>query len=225
MGGRSTGREGRDWVELFLRDPKGSAATGFRPAVNALRPSVRSAGGWTWRQDDQHASTLGGGSARLLRFPAVQSRRVRQRRRGDARGRIADARALSRRLDDAGTGAALRAGVLPRGLLAGGSGATISADERRLGCAAGESRGATQRYAPGDCGPRAAADPARRCASRVGSGVGYHATNTGVHQPHAAARGAREVAARVVRDAAASPSRTHLRDQSPLAGLRAATLS
>ena len=79
MGGRAAGREGRGQPELLVRDPSRSAATHFRSAVHADWRSVRSAGGGVRRQDDQHASALGGGSTRLLRFPGVQSRPVRRR--------------------------------------------------------------------------------------------------------------------------------------------------
>src|SRR5215475_5645740 len=48
--------------------------------------------------------------------------------------------------------------------------------------------------------PRADAHPARRGAPSVGSGVGPDAADAGIHQPHAAARSAREVATRLVRD-------------------------
>ena len=72
--------------------------------------------------------------------------------------------------------------------------------------------------------PGADAHPARRGASRLGPGVGPDPADAGVHQPHAAARSAREVAARVVRDAAAAAPGDHLRDQPPPARRRADAL-
>ena len=74
VGGRSSGRQGRGQAQLLVRGPGGSAAAHRRPAVYADRPSVRSARGGLWRQDDQHAPAVGGGRARLLRFPGVQPR-------------------------------------------------------------------------------------------------------------------------------------------------------
>ena len=73
--------------------------------------------------------------------------------------------------------------------------------QRRLERAAREGRDPAQRHAPGAGGPRADADPARRGAARLGRGLGPHAADARLHEPHAAARGAGEVAARVVRDA------------------------
>ena len=67
--------------------------------------------------------------------------------------------------------------------------------------------------------PRADADPARRSTPRVGRGMGSHAAHARVHQPHPAARSPREVAARLVRGAAAAPSGDHPRDQSAPARL------
>ena len=62
-------------------------------------------------------------------------------------------------------------------------------------------------------GPGADAHPARRGAARLGPGVGAHAADAGLHQPHAAARSAREVAARLVRDPAPASPGDHPRDQ------------
>ena len=52
--------------------------------------------------------------------------------------------------------------------------------------------------------------------SGLGRGVGDHRRDLRLHQPHAAARGAGEVAAGAVRRVAAAPPRDHLRDQPPL---------
>jgi hypothetical protein len=94
---------------------------------------ARSAGRGVRRQDHQHASALGGSGTRVLRFPGVQSRTVRQRGGRDACRRIGHSRAVSRRLHDSGSGTALRPGVLPGCLLTRRSGAPISADQLRLG--------------------------------------------------------------------------------------------
>ena len=113
----------------------------------------------------------------------------------DARRRVADPRPLSRRLDEHGPGAALRAGVLPRRLLAGrprcGASAARNADWQR---AARQGRHPAQRHPPGAGRPRADAHPARRGPPRLGRGLGPHPAHARLHQPHAAARGPGEMA-------------------------------
>ena len=126
VGGRPSRRQGRDHAELLVRSPGRGAEPDPRPAIDADRHSVRSSRRGLRRQDDQHAPPLGSGRRRLLRLPGVQSWRLRRRAGGDARGRIAHASSLSRRLHDAGTRAAVRAGVLSRRLLARRSDPTIS---------------------------------------------------------------------------------------------------
>src|SRR2546426_365614 len=134
-------------------------------------------------------------------------------RRRDARGGIVDGGALSRRLDDTGSGVALRAGVLPGRLLARRPRTTLPAEQRRLERAAGPRRHPAERYPSDDGRPRADAHPARRGAPPLGPGVGPHAANPRLYEPHAAARSAREMAARLVRDAHPAPPRNHPRDQ------------
>ena len=80
-------------------------------------------------------------------FQGIQQRRFCRRPGRDARRRIADACALSRRLDEPGPGAALRAGVFPGRLLAGRSRAALPARQYRLECAAREGRHPAQRHA------------------------------------------------------------------------------
>ena len=48
--------------------------------------------------------------------------------------------------------------------------------------------------------PELDADPAGRGEARMGPGVGHHAARACLHKPHAASRGAREMAGKVVRD-------------------------
>ena len=60
---------------------------------------------------------------------------------------------------------------------------------------------------------RADAAARRRARDGLGSGLGDHAADVRLHEPHAAGRGAREMAAAAVRRAAAAPPRDHLRDQ------------
>ena len=77
-------------------------------------------------------------------------------------------------------------------------------------------RGAAQRHPPLDRRRRADAAAGRRAPARLGRGVGHHRRDVRLHQPHAAARGAGDVAAGDVRRVAAPPPRDHLRDQPPL---------
>ena len=62
-------------------------------------------------------------------------------------------------------------------------------------------RDPAQRHAPGARGPRADAPAHRRARPRLGRGVGSGAALDRVHEPHAAARGARDLAAAAVRSA------------------------
>ena len=57
------------------------------------------------------------------------------------------------------------------------------------------------------------------------AGLGDHAADVRLHEPHAARRSAREMAAAAVRHAAAAAPRDHLRDQPPLPRRRAAASS
>ena len=148
---------------------------------------------------------------------------------GDFVGALAEtltAETLTRVLypDDSTTrrqGAALPAAVLPRGLHAGRRDPPFPRCRQRLVRAARQSRDAAQRHAPDARGPRADAHPARRGEARVGRGLGPHAAHARLHEPHAAAGSAGEVAAAVVRDAAAAAARDHLRNQPPLPRRRA----
>ena len=166
---------GGSQAQLLVRGARRDLARRPRPAVHPDRHPVRSPRRRLRRQDDQHAAPLGRGGARLLRLPGVQQRRFRRRAGRDARGRIADARALSRRLHQPGPGTALRAGVFSGRLLAGRSRAPLPPQQRRLEHAAREGRHPAQRHAPGDGRPRADAHPARRGAPRLGPGLGPHA--------------------------------------------------
>ena len=60
---------------------------------------------------------------------------------------------------------------------------------------------------------RADAAAGRRTRPRLGRGMGHHRGHLRLHQPHAAARGAGDMAAGDVRRVAAPPPRDHLRDQ------------
>ena len=77
-------------------------------------------------------------------------------------------------------------------------------------------RDPAQRHAPGARGARADAAAHRRARARLGRGVGASPAHLRVHEPHAAARGARDVAAAALRAPPAAPPRDHLRDQPAL---------
>ena len=96
----------------------------------------------------------------------------------------------------AGEGAALRPGVLPRLLLARRHRPPLPQTRQRLAGPARQGRHPAQRHPPGAGRRRADADPARRGRARLGRGVGPDRADAGLHQPHAAARGAGEVAGR-----------------------------
>ena len=117
LGGRASRRGRDDPARLRLRGARWQPARRHRPALDADRRAVRPAGDRLRRPDRQHAAAVGGRHAGLFRLPGVQPWRVRRRARRAPRRRVAHARALPRRLDQHGPGAALRAGVLPGGLL------------------------------------------------------------------------------------------------------------
>ena len=100
-----------------------------RPPGRPLRPAGRR----LRRQDRQHAAALGCGGDGRLRLRRVQRRRLLRRRAREGRGREPDPRPLPGRLHPAGEGAAVRAGVLPRLLLAGRHRPAVPRPRQRLG--------------------------------------------------------------------------------------------
>ena len=77
----------------------------------------------------------------------------------------------------------------------------------------GESRGATQRYPSEPCRHRADADSRRPAQHPLGRCVEDHGRYAVLHQPHAVAGSARDLAGRVVRAAVAAASGNHLSHQ------------
>ena len=134
LGGGPARRGGRGRAELLVRDAR--AATARRsPASPSTLIGI---------PYDRPVVGYGGKTINTLRlwaaaapdyfdFERVQPRRLRRRRGREADRRDPDPRALSRRLDAAGPGAALRAGVLPRRLLAGRHRAALPADATPTG--------------------------------------------------------------------------------------------
>ena len=118
--------------------------------VDAARHRLRPAGRRLRRALRQHAAALGRGRPGVVRLRRVLARRLRRRRDRQRRGRVADPRSLSRRLDRGGPDAALPAGVLPGELLAPGHRRPLPPERR-------------PRWS--DL-PRAGGDPAERHASR-----------------------------------------------------------
>ena len=74
-----------------------------------------------------------------------------------------------------------------------------------------------QRHPPGGLRRRADAAPDGRARHRLRRGLGSDPRHHRLHQPHAAARGAGELAGAAVRAAAAAAHADHLRDQRPAA--------
>ena len=87
-------------------------------------------------------------------------------------GRIPDAGPLSRQLHEHGAGTALRAGVFPRRLLAGGPRAALPPEQSRLERAPRQGRDPAQRHPSQPGRARADADPARRGAASAGTRPG-----------------------------------------------------
>ena len=85
-----------------------------------------------------------------------------------------------------------------------------------------EIRRAAQRHPSGDRDRRAHAAADRRACARLGRGLEHHLPDLRLHQPHAAARGARALVAGGVRPRAAAPPGDHLRDQRALSSRRCA---
>ena len=88
----------------------------------------------------------------------------------------------------------------------------LSADGQLRSLAA-QGRGAAQRHPSEPRRHRTDADPGRPAQFPLGRGVEDHGRHAVLHQPHAAAGSARNLAGRTVRAAAAAPSRNHLPHQ------------
>ena len=149
VGGRPAAREGGSQAGLLLRGAR------RRPcSPSSARPSTLFGIPF-----DRPVVGYGGKTINTLRlwaaaapdyfdFQRVQQRRFRRRAGRDARGRVAHAGPLSRRLHEHGAGTALRAGVFPGRLLAGRPRAALPPQQRRLEHASREGRHPAQRHAP-----------------------------------------------------------------------------
>ena len=188
----------RSQIELLVRGARRNFAGDPRAAVDPDRDPLRPACCRLWRGQHQYPPAVGRGSTRLLRFSSLQPRRLRE-----AVAETLEAESITRVLypdDSTSEGQALR--FVQEYFLVACSLADLVRRFRRsgsgVGRVSGESRDPAQRYPSHACHTRADAHPAGRRAPRVGSGVGDHSENLRVHQPHAAARGAGEMAGGVV---------------------------
>ena len=104
-------------------------------------------------------------------------------------------------------------GIFLRLGLAAGSGQAPSLRRRAVAQPRPEGRGAAQRHPSEPRRRRTDADPGRPAQFPLGRGLEDHGGDAVLHQPHAAAGSARDLAGRTVRAAAAAPSRNHLPHQ------------
>ena len=93
-------------------------------------------------------------------------------------------------------------------------------DHQTLRRVSGEGRHSPERHASRAGHRRVDAHPRRRAGSALGHRLADHAIDDGVHEPHAVAGGAREVARGLARARRAAAPANHLRDQSALPGAR-----
>ena len=106
---------------------------------------------------------------------------------------------VSRRLHNRRAGAAFHAGVFSGRLFAGRSDPPLSAPQHGLGTSFPRKAAIQLNDTHPSMAVRGAdAHPAGRCAPRMGPGLGSDQKDFGLHEPHVAARGAREMAGGMV---------------------------
>ena len=173
----------------------------------------------------QRAAAVVGALARPAQARRLQHRRLsRRQRRGGAR-RIDLQVPLSQRREPGGPRAAAAPGIFLRLGLAAGSGQAPSRLRRPVARSGVEGRGAAQRHPSQPRRHRADAHPGRSAQLPLGRGVADHGGDAVLHQPHAAAGGARDLAGRTVRTPAAAPSGDHLPHQCRASGAGRCALS
>ncbi len=161
----------------------------------------------------QRAAAVVGALARSAEARRLQHRRLsRRQRRGSAR-RIDLQVPLSERREPGRARAAAAPGIFLRLGLAAGSGQASSGGGWANTQPRAKGRGAAQRHPPQSRRHRADAHPGRSSQHPLGRCVEDHGRDAVLHQPHAAAGSARDLAGRAVRTTAAAPSGDHLPHQ------------
>ena len=120
----------------------------------------------------------------------------------------------------AGAGAAPPPGVLPGRLRDARHRRPVPAGSPDLRRLSGEGRRSSERHASCAGHRRVDAHPRRRARPALGHRLADHAIDDGLHESHAVAGGAREVAGGPARARRAAAPANHLRDQSALPGTR-----
>ena len=125
---------------------------------------------------------------------------------------------LSERRERGGPRIAAAPGIFLRLRLAAGSGQAAPRRRRAVAQPRAKGRGAAQRHPSESRRHRADADPGRPAQFPLGRGLEDHGRDAVLHQPHAAAGSARDLAGRTVRTAAAAASGNHLPHQRRASG-------
>ncbi len=170
----------------------------------------------------QHAAALEGRPDRPDPARRLQRRRSHRHPDREQPRRRADPGALPGRHLARRPGAAAAAGIFLLLRVAAGHPAPAQPAVRPLRQPGRQGGDPAQRHPPGGLRRRADAAPDRRARARVRRGLGADPRRDRLHQPHAAARGAGELAGPAVRAAAAAAHAAHLRDQRPAAEVGAA---
>ena len=225
VGGRAAARNGGNQAGLLVRGARRDPARGPGQALDTSGHSLRSPGRGLRRQDHQHAAALGRAAPDFFDFQAFSA--------GEFVSALAEqlaAESVTRVLypdDSTSMGRGLR--FVQEYFLVACSLADLVRRFRRQQCrlehAARQGRHPAQRHPSEPRRPGADAHPARRGRPRMGPGLGSHPAHARLHQPHAAARGAGEMAVALVRADAAAPSRDHPGDQPPSPGRGADAVS
>ena len=193
--------------------PRQLASGGNRAGGRLRHPDRRLA-----RPARQRAAAVVGALARSAAARCLQHRRLSRRgRRGSARG-IDLQIPLSERRERGGPRIAAAPGIFLRLRLAAGPGQAAPRRRRAVAQPRPKGRGAAQRHPSEPCRHRADADPGRPAQFPLGRGLEDHGRDAVLHQPHAAAGGAGDLAGRTVRAAAAAASRNHLPHQRRASG-------
>ena len=166
----------------------------------------------------QRAAAVVGALARSAAARRLQHRRLSRRgRRGSARG-IDLQIPLSERREPGRARTAAAAGIFLRLGLAAGPDQAAPRLRRTVAQPRLQGRGAAQRHPSEPRRHRTDAHPGRPAQFPLGRGVEDHGRDAVLHQSHAAAGGAGDLAGRTVRAAAAAASRNHLPHQRRASG-------